>query len=101
VKQARFIAEARQEFLIEVASQRSAPRTGISIYHHSRRSNRQSAGFPACRLTLSIKHASYIHRRKRGTRELIINRTPCVAVYRIKGEQVELLRLLHGAQQWP
>lgn len=39
--------------------------------------------------------------RKHGTRELIISRTPFVVVYRIKGQRIELLRLLHGSQQWP
>jgi toxin ParE1/3/4 len=36
-----------------------------------------------------------------GTRELVISRTPYVAAYRIAGDTVLVLRLLHGAQQWP
>jgi toxin ParE1/3/4 len=39
--------------------------------------------------------------RKQGTRELVISHTPFVVVYRIKGQRIELLRLLHGAQKWP
>lgn len=41
--------------------------------------------------------------RKKGTRELVINRTPFILVYRVKSraKSIELLRLLHGAQQWP
>lgn len=39
--------------------------------------------------------------RVKGTRELVVNRTPFIAVYRIKGEAVQILRLLHGAQKWP
>lgn len=39
--------------------------------------------------------------RKQGARELVINRTPFIVVYRIKGKRIELLRLLHGSQQWP
>ncbi len=39
--------------------------------------------------------------RKKETRELVISRTPFVLVYRIKGQRIELLRLLHGSQQWP
>ena len=39
--------------------------------------------------------------RKPGTRELVISRTPFIVIYRIKGERIELLRVLHGAQQWP
>lgn len=39
--------------------------------------------------------------RKQGTRELVISRTPFIVVYRLKGERIELLRLLHGSQRWP
>lgn len=39
--------------------------------------------------------------RKQGTRELVISRTPFIVVYRIRDERIELLRVLHGAQQWP
>ena len=39
--------------------------------------------------------------RKQGTRELVISRTPFIVVYRIKAMRIELLRVLHGAQQWP
>lgn len=39
--------------------------------------------------------------RVKGTRELVISQTPFVAVYRIKGERIEILRFLHGAQKWP
>ena len=39
--------------------------------------------------------------RIEGTRELVISRTPYIAAYRITGETVRILRVLHGAQQWP
>lgn len=39
--------------------------------------------------------------RVSGTRELVIRRSPFILVYRVKGKRVEILRLLHGAQQWP
>lgn len=39
--------------------------------------------------------------RKQGTRELVISRTPFIVVYRIKSKRIELMRILHGAQQWP
>ena len=39
--------------------------------------------------------------RRQGTRELVISRTPFIVVYRINGKRIELLRLLHGSQQWP
>ena len=39
--------------------------------------------------------------RAKGTRELVISRTPFIVVYRIKEERIEILRFLHGAQKWP
>ena len=39
--------------------------------------------------------------RVRGTRELVINRTPYIAAYRVSGDVVTILRLLHGARRWP
>ena len=35
------------------------------------------------------------------TRELIIAGTPYILAYRIRGDAVELLRILHAAQDWP
>jgi len=37
----------------------------------------------------------------KGTRELVISRTPYIAAYRIDGDLVTIVRVLHGAQQWP
>jgi toxin ParE1/3/4 len=39
--------------------------------------------------------------RVEGTRELVIHRTPYIAAYRIAGSTVRILRVLHGARQWP
>lgn len=39
--------------------------------------------------------------RERGTRELVISRTPFIVVYRVAGRRIEIFRFLHGAQNWP
>jgi toxin ParE1/3/4 len=39
--------------------------------------------------------------RVEGTREVVILRTPYIAAYRVAGDTVRILRVLHGAQQWP
>lgn len=39
--------------------------------------------------------------RVEGTRELVVGRTSCIVAYRIIGETVRVLRVLHGAQPWP
>lgn len=39
--------------------------------------------------------------RVAGTRELIVPEHPYVIVYRTTVEAVEVLKVLHGARQWP
>jgi toxin ParE1/3/4 len=39
--------------------------------------------------------------RKANTRELPIRGLPFLVIYRIRGEVVEINRILHGAQNWP
>ena len=36
-----------------------------------------------------------------GTRELVISGTPYVAAYAVSGTTIRILRVLHGAQEWP
>lgn len=36
-----------------------------------------------------------------GTRELVINGTPYIAAYAVAETAVRVLRVLHGAQEWP
>jgi len=49
--------------------------------------------------------ASYPHSgrigRVEGTRELVVNRTPYVVGYTARDDAVLILRVLHGARQWP
>ena len=39
--------------------------------------------------------------RVAATRELVISGTPFVLVYRLQAQHIEIVRLLHSAQQWP
>lgn len=39
--------------------------------------------------------------RVEGTRELIVTRTPFIIAYRVADDVVRILRVLHGAQEWP
>jgi toxin ParE1/3/4 len=39
--------------------------------------------------------------RIQGTRELVFPDLPNIAVYRIQDQSLEILRLYHGAQDWP
>jgi toxin ParE1/3/4 len=38
--------------------------------------------------------------RVQGTRQLVLTR-PFLAVYEVREEEVQVLRILHGARQWP
>ncbi|WP_395675155.1 type II toxin-antitoxin system RelE/ParE family toxin [Inquilinus sp.] len=39
--------------------------------------------------------------RVAGTRELVIGGTPYLVAYRIRGQQIAILAVFHGAQRWP
>lgn len=35
------------------------------------------------------------------TRELVVSGSPYIVVYRVKHQILEIIRVIHGAQQWP
>jgi addiction module RelE/StbE family toxin len=39
--------------------------------------------------------------RRAGTRELVVDRTPYIVAYRLLGDTIELLRVMHSRQRWP
>ena len=39
--------------------------------------------------------------RRQGTRELVIAGSSYIAVYRVRRDTVQILRILHGARKWP
>jgi toxin ParE1/3/4 len=39
--------------------------------------------------------------RRLGTRELVVSRSPYLVAYRLRGNMIEILRVLHGSQRWP
>ena len=36
-----------------------------------------------------------------GTRELVVPNTPFVVPYRVQNEELQVLRVYHGARRWP
>jgi toxin ParE1/3/4 len=36
-----------------------------------------------------------------GTRELVVPDTPYIAPYRVRGDEIEVLAIFHGARRWP
>ena len=39
--------------------------------------------------------------KRAGTRELVLTSLPYIVVYAIRGDRIFIVRILHGAQQWP
>ena len=39
--------------------------------------------------------------RKEGTRELVLSPLPYVVVYQVSDDIIYIVRILHGAQNWP
>lgn len=39
--------------------------------------------------------------KRDGTRELVLSPLPYVIVYTVRGDMIVIVRILHGAQQWP
>jgi len=39
--------------------------------------------------------------KKEGTRELVLPSLPYMIVYQIRSNTAEILRVLHGSQEWP
>jgi toxin ParE1/3/4 len=39
--------------------------------------------------------------RVAGTRELIVPDTPYIAAYRVVGDQLRILSIIHASRQWP
>jgi toxin ParE1/3/4 len=39
--------------------------------------------------------------RVQGTRELVFPSLPYIAIYRVRVDLIEIVRIFHGAQDWP
>lgn len=50
---------------------------------------------------LSINPALGKAGRVAKTRELVVAGTPYIVIYRVKSSRLEILRIFHGARQWP
>lgn len=68
-----------------------SPRAAVAVDNRIREQVETLAQFPQSGRSGRIE----------GTRELVINRTPYIVAYRITGDTVRILRVLHGARRWP
>lgn len=77
-----------------------------NIVQHIRQDNPEAAADVAGALydgCANLRKFPHIGRKGRiaGTRELVFSGLPYIVVYRIQDQIVELLRVYHGAQDWP
>jgi len=76
-----------------------------AIIQYIRQDNSTAALRVARTILRTIDQLSFPNRgrpgRDEGTRELVFPPLPFVMVYRVKQNTVEIVRMLHGAQQWP
>jgi toxin ParE1/3/4 len=77
-----------------------------SIVRHIQRDNSAAASNVSATIYESISSLSTFPNRGRpgrihGTRELVLAPLPWLVVYRVRREVVEVVRIYHGAQNWP
>jgi addiction module RelE/StbE family toxin len=70
------------------------------------RDNPAAAKQIASRIRAAVKHLADHPEMGRpgrivGTRELVVPKTPYIVAYRVRGEVIEILSVMHGAQEWP
>lgn len=85
---------------------KKALRNIVQVHEYIARENPAAA----VRVILKIQQAvnqladtPYIGRtgRVEGTRELVILQTPYIVIYRLKGETVQIIRVLHSSRKYP
>ena len=85
---------------------RRAERSLEAIADYIARENRQAAyttilTLRAAAARLTDNPALGRPGRVPGTRELVVADTPYILPYRVQGDIIQILHVLHGARQWP
>jgi toxin ParE1/3/4 len=77
-----------------------------AAYEYVRQDNPRAASRLVARIFRAVemlgKYPSAGHPgRVTATRELTISPTPYIVVYRLSGDEIQILAILHGARRWP
>lgn len=77
-----------------------------AAYDYIRQHNPNAAGLIADRISNAIESLKQFPQqgrpgRKSGTRELVVSGTPFIVPYRVRGNAIEILAVIHGARRWP
>ncbi len=95
-------AQAGRRQVLKLSWRPAAEADRLAIYDHIESDNPQAAERVDERIlarVLTLLQLPHSGRpgRGRGTRELTVGRTPYVVIYRIEGDTVRILRILHSA----
>jgi len=83
-------AQADREYIYDYIDGNN-PRAAIAVDNHLEEAVERLMRFP-----MSGRIG-----RVDGTRELVVTGTPYIAAYQVTDRIVRILRILHGAQEWP
>ena len=84
---------------------RTATRELELAYEYIDKDSPEAAEWQIDRIEAAIRRISVFPMMGRtglraGTREFVVPRTPYIVIYRVREERVEILAVLHGAQNW-
>ena len=71
------------------------------LFHIDALRNMDAPGLPGLERVLKEHPAVGRPGRVAGTRELLVTGTPYILPYRVAGDVLEVLRVLHSARRWP
>jgi len=92
---------------MKVIWSRSTVRDLIAIQNHIARDNPAAAFATVRRIRQTVldrlPRQPSLGRPGRvpGTRELVVGGTPYLVPYRVVGDRIDIIRVFHGARQWP
>lgn len=77
-----------------------------AVYSYIAADNPEAAGRVVSHIREAVRALGAMPERGRpgrisGTRELVIPRMAYIVPYRKRGNAIEILRVFHGAQEWP
>lgn len=78
----------------------------IAVFEHISQDNPDAAARTVAAIVRAVETLKRFPARGRpgrilGTRELVVPGTPYIVPYRMRGDFVEVLRVLHASRKWP
>lgn len=96
----------RQNAAVRIVWSRRAIRHLVAVRDYIAKDTPENAGAVPARIVKSVDLLANQPQMGRpgrvpGTRELVVPDTPYIIPYRVRGEYLELIAVLHGRRRWP